>query len=335
MKKILLNTFAPFASLAIASVAFAKPQPSGIVDLCNGQITPKNTIGNLAKHAWTNPYVTGMRVKTQWNYVQPTQGAYDWTGLDEAVRLGSVNNKFIGLSVIAGTGTPQWVYDSGATKYTLSDGFSMPLPWESAFQNKWVPFIRALGARYDGNPAVRYVVIGGLGQHNETYIAKVEPDITNLTLLGGPTAWATAAKQIIAVYAEAFPTTPFFLTLAHPFDNPAGAAALQEVTEWAVATYPGRFGIMNAALNAHSNTGYYPNYVVYTYHLTQPTGFQMLWPYIRDNGKRIGGTLAQVLNNGIQLGGKFIEVYESDITDPAEQSVLSSDNVALQAAAGN
>gem|GEM_PF-2957171 len=302
-------------TLIVATLAFAKPYPAGIVNLNSDQISPTTTITNLTNHPWTNPNVDGMRVRTQWAYVQPTQNTYDWTGLDEAVWLGSVNYKFIGLAVPAGYTTPQWVYDSGATKYALQDGsgLSMPLPWDPAFLNKWLPFVRALGARYDGNPAVGYVVMGGMSQHFETYIAKVEPDITNLTNLGGPAAWVRAAKQIIAVYAEAFPTTPFFLTLAKPFPNPDGLAALKEVTDWGAATYPGRFGIMNAALNANSSTGYYPNEAVYTYRFTQPTGFQMACSAVRDP-VRLGGTLAQALAKGYQLGGKFIEVYEPDVT---------------------
>jgi uncharacterized membrane protein YbaN (DUF454 family) len=61
--------------------------------------------------------------------------------------------------------------------------------------------------------------------------------VAALTALGGTTAWVGAAKQIIAVYAEAFPTTPFFITAATPFDNADGLSALQQVVDWGVATY--------------------------------------------------------------------------------------------------
>ena len=328
--RAILVTFV--AASAVAASAFGKPPPVGIVNLCSGQITPQNTINDLAKHPWSSPNATGMRVKTQWNYVQPNNGdTYDWTGLDEAVRLGGVNHKFIGLSVMAGTTTPQWVYDAGAVKYTFSDGTgSMPPPWDPVFQSKWISFVKAMGARYDGNPAVGYVVIGGASQHFETYIAKVEPDVTNLTNMGGPSAWEAAAKKIIAVYAEAFPTTPFFLTLAKPFPNSDGVTALKNVTDWAAATYPGKFGIMNASLNCNSTTGYYPNEAVYTYRNKQPTGFQMLWSYYADKGARIGGTLDQALKAGVSLGGKFVEVYEPDVEDPSQQTVLATEGAALK-----
>ena len=53
-------------------------------------------------------------------------------------------------------------------------------------------------------------------------------------------------------------------------------SALRQVIDWGVATYPGRFGLMNTTLNANSSTVYYPNEAIYTYKDTQPVGFQML-----------------------------------------------------------
>jgi hypothetical protein len=340
---ICLVSFVAAASIATTTRCFAKPNPEGIVNLCTGQVTPQNTIGNLAKRPWTNRNVSGMRIKTQWQYIQPTAGIYSWTGIDEAMRLAAVNNKFIGLSVAAGLSTPQWVYDAGATRYALRDGTrtSMPVPWEDAFLNQWIGFIRALGARYDGNPALQYVVMGGLGQATETYLAKTPADAAALTALGGQAGWVRAAKQIIAAYAEAFPTTPFYMTMAMPFPSTdprplhdISLLAEQEVVNWAVATYPGRFGLMTASLNAHSATGYYPNMAILTYNHVQPTGFQMLFSNYQDGGVRNKGTLAQAINAGIQLGGKFVEVYEADVNDPRQQNVLISEGLALKAAAG-
>jgi hypothetical protein len=324
--------------------SFAKSFPAGIVNLNNGQITPQNTIGNLAKHPWGNPNVSGMRVKTLWDYTQPAAATYSWTGIDEALRLASVYHKFIGLSVTAGVNTPQWVYDSGATRYPLRDGSNlvMPLPWEDAFLNPWLAFVHELGARYDGNPNLQYVVISGLGQTMETYLAKTPADASALTALGGQTAWVAAGKRIIAAYAEAFPTTPFFLTMAMPFPSTdprpkwdLSFLAEQELVNWALATYPGRFGLMTACLNAHSNTGFWPNAVIYSYQAVQPTGFQMLAANIKDNGLRNMGTLNQALSNGVQLGGNFVEVYEGDVNDRRQQVVLASQNLALKAAAGH
>ena len=191
-----------------------KPQPAGIVRLFSVNVArPENS------RSWTNPNIDGMRIRPIWSDVQPGSATFDWSDIDQLLDLATQHGKFIGLSVSAGTCTPQWVYNAGAMKYHLQDGsgLSMPIPWDPVFQTKWLAFVRTMGQRYDGNPALGYVVISGLGQFIETFLARTTADNNALTALGGPPAWEAAAKQIIAAYAEAFPTTPFFITGSKPF----------------------------------------------------------------------------------------------------------------------
>jgi uncharacterized repeat protein (TIGR01451 family) len=322
-----LSAVLPLVMLAWADpVAAQKPDPAGIVRLLSDRYSRPERLP-----AWTNPNLDGMRVRADWNAVQPTSSTYDWSHIDELLSLGAQHGKLIGLSVAAGIYTPQWVYDSGAIEYAIQDGTgnSMPIPWDDAFLTRWLAFVDALGARYDGNPALGYVVMSGMGQIVETYLAQTAQDTINLTNLGGPSAWKDASKQIIAAYAQAFPTTPFFITAAKPFHTADGLSALQNVVDWGVARYPGRFGIMNAGLNAQSDTLYYPNLAVYTYRITQPVGLQMLCSAARDP-VRLGGTLDQALMRGVQLGAKFVEVYPVDADDPDQQTVLAVEGAALK-----
>ena len=104
---------------------------------------------------------------------------------------------------------------------------------------------------------------------------------------------------------------------------------LQTVIDWAVATYPGRFGIMNTGLNAHSSAVYYPNLAIYTYYHTQPTGFQMLCSALYDP-QRLGGTLNQALTQGVLLGGKYVELYPADADATQYQTVLQIQGDALE-----
>ncbi len=303
-----------------------KPQPAGIVRLFSVDYArPENS------PSWTNANIDGMRLRPIWSDVQPGAGTYDWSDIDELLDLATQHGKFIGLSLSAGICTPRWVYDAGATEYHLQDGsrLSMPLPWDPVFQSKWLPFVRTMGQRYDGNPALRYVVISGLGQLIETHLAKTTADNNALTALGGPPAWEAAAKQIIAGYAQAFPTTPFFITASNPFLGAETIINLKTVIDWAVATYPRRFGIMNATLNARSNTNYYPNLAIYTYYHTQPTGFQMLCSAIHDP-QRLGGTLNQALTAGVLLGAKYVELYQNDADAAQYQTILQIQGDALE-----
>ena len=112
---------------------FIKPYPAGIIALCPPD-TIEDPIGDLSGiPGWTNPRVDGLRLRCCWNVVQPQSRTYDWSTIDQALSLGNQYGKKIGVSISAGTLTPQWVYDSGATKYRLVDGSgdSMPLPWEA------------------------------------------------------------------------------------------------------------------------------------------------------------------------------------------------------------
>lgn len=273
-----------------------------------------------------------MRLRPAWAEIQSDSATYNWSSIDAILDLAAQHGKTVGLSVAAGVYSPQWVYDAGAIKYQLKDSsrLSMTIPWDTAFQNNWLPFISALGARYDADPDLGYVVISGLGQNVETYLSQTANDDAALNALGGTPAWIAAAQQIIAAYADAFPTTPFFMTTSKPLFATDSISALQQVIDWAVATYPGRFGIMNATLNANSSTVYYPNLAIYTYRTTQPVGFQTLSSSI-SNPARLKGTLDQALTQGVALGADFVEVYQNDGDLPANQPVLANQGTALMA----
>ena len=305
---------------AVAPPAFAqKPDPRGLVRLLAVNYSRPEKL-----QVWSNSSLSGVRLRPKWGEIQPNATSTNWNKIDTVLTLAHEHGKFVGLSVAAGVYTPSWVYGSGATKYNLQDGSgeSMPLPWDSAFQHEWLAFIRDMGARYDGHPSLRYVVISGLGQIVETYLAQNATDSSRLTNLGGPSAWISAAKTIISAYANAFPTTPFIITAAKPFPTTEGVAALEHVIDWGVATYPGRFGIMNCTLNAQSNTGYYPNEAIYSYRGSEPVGFQTICSYDRDP-RRMQGTLQQAINAGLGLGAKYIEIYQRDADDSANQQMLA------------
>jgi hypothetical protein len=311
---------------AFGSVAQSKPFPAGIIRFFSTNVSkPEND------PSWNNVNLDGVRLRPIWSDLAPSKGVYDWTSVDAIFDIAAEHDRTIGLSVSAGLYTPQWVYDAGATKYQLLDGTggSMPLPWDPTFQTYWLPFVQAMGARYEGNPTLGYIVISGLSQNLETNLSSSTADDAALKALGGIDAWVAAAKKIIGVYASAFPTTPFFITASRVFTDDFDNDALRQVIDWGVATYPGRFGLMNTTLNANSSTVYYPNEAIYTYKDTQPVGFQMLCSSIKDP-VRLGGTLDEALLAGIALGAQFVEVYQSDADAPANQAVLAKEGTKLE-----
>ena len=53
----------------------------------------------------------------------------------------------------------------------------MPTPWETAYADQWLAFVKAFGARYDANPALAYVVITGFMQTNGMSLADGQDEI--------------------------------------------------------------------------------------------------------------------------------------------------------------
>ena len=133
-----------------------------------------------------------------------------------------------------------------------------------SFPDKWKRFIAAFGARYDGNPYLVYVPMGGLGQTGESRVAIETSDIAwfdaNAVANGysatadysaAVVAWKASTEAIMDAYMPAFPTTPPFITMASCFGSVGGGSdAINDIVAYAAANYPGRLGFMNSQLNA-------------------------------------------------------------------------------------
>jgi len=181
----------------------------------------------------------------------------------------------------------------GAVFRVLTDsGGVMPVPWDPLFKSKWKEFIVASGARYDNNPQLQYMVMAGFQQTGECYLASASEDIaffdasavaagyeaTDL-LPAGLVAWEAIVKEMVAQYMTSFKNTPLIITGARPYGGDqqlSGQRAMNDIFDWGISTYPGRFGIMNSQLHVTSTPGYYLNARILDNHLTEPTGIQFL-----------------------------------------------------------
>lgn len=277
---------------------------------------------------WTQSVVQGVRLRISIGNVEPQDGVYDWSQLDAASALAQANGKQWTVGVVWGTSCPQWVYDAGAKPVVLSDGV-MPTPWDPVVLAKELAFLQAFAARYGNDPSLAGVMIGGLGQVMETYVARTTADSNVLNPLGGVAAWSTAGQTLISAFAEALPDKSVILTAAVPFPiSDSGDEALLELGLWAAATYP-NFGVMCASLSVNSDVSYAPNALISTYSLTHPCGFQ----FIANSGdSRLGGTLTQALKVGKSLlqGVGMIETYVYDCNLPANAPALLAAGAALQ-----
>jgi hypothetical protein len=161
-----------------------KPHPTGYYYL----LATPNDPAEITSSA-SNPNLDGWRVRLSWKDIQPDDADdFEWQKVDDLIA--AAGSKGIGISISAGIVCPDWVYTSvpQVYKYTLDPStgtvnddvagpppYSEPLPWDQNFQQKWETFVTAFGAKYDGNPAVRYVLVTGFMQLvNATLIANID-----------------------------------------------------------------------------------------------------------------------------------------------------------------
>ena len=354
----LLGSLAAISSLCAAT----KPQASGIYALVFGAngFPPDLTNDPLL----TNPNVDGYRYKAAWKAIQPDDAStYRWDQIDQQIAIAAQAGKKLGISIAAGFATPDWVYTSPPAVYKYhmletdpTTGLSIgdqPLPWDTAFLAKWLTFVAAFGARYDGNPNCSYIVVGGFMESFPMILVSTPEDDAAVNALaqnpppGYPglttnytdssAAYNPAAQSIIAAFMSAFPTTPVILTLGTPFPTDAGSADQTIIKNWGIAQYPGRFGTMVSALYAvpapHDPPPNPP--------LTYQKGFQMVCR--SSDASRLYADpdpvpippapipLQDALEHGVTLGGKYVEVYEDDLTPEANQSLIALERAKLQA----
>jgi hypothetical protein len=119
-------------------------------------------------------------LRIPWAWIEPTEGELRWSVLDTPLR------RYADLGLPAGIriscseswteyGTPEWVRLAGAKGYRFRPGkgieedgpFWEPDYDDPVFMAKLDTFVRALAARYDGNPDVAFVDVGSFGVWGE------------------------------------------------------------------------------------------------------------------------------------------------------------------------
>jgi hypothetical protein len=284
--------------------------------------------------AWGNQAVDAVCLHQSWKALSPDGLTLTMGPLTGALAFAEKEGKQLLYSVSTGIDSPTL---PGARMITLTAPAAgvMPLPWDQSAALDWMACVRAMGAVFDAHPNLAGVVMAGVGQEVNCTLAEQEPDITAFENAGFPEGWIDWVKELIDVYAAAFPTTPFYLAVAKPTPSPDGLNALEEVCAYGAAAYPGHFGVLNPNLTAicdRSNpvVGLVPKYAE-----TNPAGFFLETSSVGFENKAgkqmtLGGSLAATLKNGESLGADVIGVYDGDCALPANAAVLSAASTALK-----
>lgn len=129
-----------------------------------------------------NPAVSGIALRERWMHLEPTDGAFQFTRIDEIIAKAARVQKTVQLILIPGFYSPSWLLgklprceDSWSTSCGKAD-FSipygpgsreanalqpLPLPWDATYKQYWHRFLGEIARRYNGNPTVVSIAIAG------------------------------------------------------------------------------------------------------------------------------------------------------------------------------
>eukprot|EP00456_Euglypha_rotunda_P019861 TRINITY_DN17510_c0_g1_i35.p1 TRINITY_DN17510_c0_g1~~TRINITY_DN17510_c0_g1_i35.p1 ORF type:complete len:245 (-),score=36.77 TRINITY_DN17510_c0_g1_i35:27-761(-) len=108
-------------------------------------------------------YIDGIACQIGWADVEPRQGQYDWSKIDEVIALARRNGKRVTIHLMP-LRPPEWVYQSGVKTYTreivnpVDRQFGQVareyIPWDATFLRLWATLTQRFGARFSRDTTV-------------------------------------------------------------------------------------------------------------------------------------------------------------------------------------
>jgi Beta-galactosidase len=310
-------------------------QPVKILDYIAPPDVPPETFRSRASNQLRDPMIYGISLKFRWSTLEPGDGRYDWSLIDQAISLSAEFGKKVVLRVYSGLVTPDWAYANGAAAFTFTNSdlsnpqqypggtLRMPLPWDDRYLAEWTAFVSAFGARYDGNPHIYMIEMAGGGVIGEMCLPHSTPAIVGRWRAAGYSDAADigAWKRVVDAYRAAFPGTPTALDLCEPLGRNV-SNVMKPVAEYALGQYPGRVYLQQNGLQASYSNGINDVRSILRAAATRTVvGYQMYGGAGTNLDEKTGDrrTAFQV---AIEDGAQYVEVYQGDLADPANQPAL-------------
>ena len=204
--------------------------------------------GKTARTALALPYVSAFSFNIPWKLVEPSDGVYDWSRIDQALAAAVETHKKISVGLLVDWWAPDWVRARSASysfRHQILGPLTSVVPWDPFYVAKLNEAVTAFGHRYNGNPALLFVVITGPATYwgTETNwamipgsISAADQNVLGFSMLKFENGW----KQMIDAYFKAFSQTPLALALNDQVTAPngsepaAGLAAVKRIRDFAL-----------------------------------------------------------------------------------------------------
>jgi hypothetical protein len=149
------------------------------------------------------PGMDHMYLRLAWSYLEPEEGNYDWSRIDDVIEeyvpkgygisfritckeTGDYPNSVGQQQDGVNFATPVWVKNAGA-RGTVTEAWNMkswnPVWDDPVYLEKLDNFHRAFAERYDGQPYIRYTDVGSIGDWGEghtSFSTKIPPTMAEV-----------------------------------------------------------------------------------------------------------------------------------------------------------
>ncbi len=337
---VVTTAVTPASSPPAAATSTQAPGPAGGLKTTRGVFIVTAHDKAIERGTYSDPSVDGIMVRTFWSDVEPVQGQFDWTFIDSQVQAAAASGKKVILLVLPGAFAPGWALQGvQSAQFVVDYGFdqgttvTLPMPWDTTYLNRWFAFVRALGQRYDSNPAVVNVPASGPTSISEEMSLPNDADAVakwkqlGYTLQKYEGAW----QQTLAAYVQAFPTTQislaFYPGLPIP-DEAARTATRTDVASFAFTNYGQHVALQENGLSARKDAPSLGYELVQQYSGETTVGFEMGTSATEKPQEMGAGTAVAALKASVDLGLKaginFLVIYEKDALNPDLRAVLAS-----------
>ncbi|MDF3079189.1 MAG: hypothetical protein K0S09_3078 [Sphingobacteriaceae bacterium] len=150
------------------AVAQMKPLPEGIVRAIN--FTKRPVLPD--DYFKQDPWVQGLVIRELWADLEPEEGKFDWSYLDEMLAYGQKHQRSIVFLILTGgfnkISTPAWLTsENGYNRPTMSfvtgiGPATSVVPWDKIINEKWINTARKIAERYDKQKSFSAIYLAGV-----------------------------------------------------------------------------------------------------------------------------------------------------------------------------
>jgi hypothetical protein len=272
---------------------------------------PAGVVASLPK------VVNGVSWIFGWKQIATAPGVYDWSTVDAAIAASSGSGRQTMLRIDAGATSPSWIPNQltmsfqplGPQPYQT---VTMPRPWDPTYIADLTAFIKAYGARYDGNSKVTRIEMTGGGYQGEMVLPQWSGWIgAGYTDAAMTSTWET----LIHAYRNAFPRHALALDYGEPLQ-----VYYHSHIDPAVLAYAASQSNIDYQQNGLKSTTS-ENWSVFRTLLALSARTRIGWQL--SQGGNSASVLLAAFKVAIASHASYVEVYRNDCVNPANAAALA------------